>query len=64
MDRVTSLEEHFNGHVARNARLSLMLLDLVEPYVEWGPLLGEKVLLAGFPRDVMRVLASPIVRPT
>ncbi|CAN0079464.1 unnamed protein product [Ascophyllum nodosum] len=30
-------EEHTNGHVARNVRLSLALVDLVQPYVEWKP---------------------------
>ncbi|CAM9333225.1 unnamed protein product [Ectocarpus sp. 4 AP-2014] len=32
-----SEEEHGNGHVARNVRLALMAVDLVEPYVQWGP---------------------------
>ncbi|CAN0472226.1 unnamed protein product, partial [Ectocarpus sp. 8 AP-2014] len=32
-----SKEEHGNGHVARNVRLALMAVDLVEPYVQWGP---------------------------
>lgn len=37
LEAVPSLEEHANGHVARNVRLSLMVVDLVEPYVEWAP---------------------------
>ncbi|CAM9916764.1 unnamed protein product [Scytosiphon promiscuus] len=37
LDPTPSKEEHANGHVARNVRLSLMVVDLVEPYVEWLP---------------------------
>lgn len=38
LEHVPSTKEHTNGHVARNVRLSLALIDLVEPYVLWKPL--------------------------
>ncbi|CAM9928960.1 unnamed protein product, partial [Ectocarpus fasciculatus] len=37
LDHTPSEEAHGNGHVARNIRLALMAVDLVEPYVQWGP---------------------------
>lgn len=37
LDAVPSSEKHANGHVSRNIRLSLMIVDLVQPYVQWAP---------------------------
>lgn len=31
----TGEDEADNGHIARNVRLSLMVVDLVEPYLRW-----------------------------
>ncbi|CAM9588296.1 unnamed protein product, partial [Laminaria digitata] len=38
LDAIPSPKKHANGHVARNIRLSLMVVDLVQPYVQWAPL--------------------------
>lgn len=35
LEDLPSTKKHTNGHVARNVRLSLALIDLVEPYVQW-----------------------------
>lgn len=43
LDHTPSKEEHGNGHIARNIRLALMAVDLVEPYVQWGPFDAETV---------------------
>lgn len=45
LEPIPSREEHANGHVARNVRLSLMVVDLVEPYVEWLPRTTRQVLI-------------------
>lgn len=41
LDEIPSKSENGNGHVARNVRLALMVVDLVEPYVEWASPLPE-----------------------
>lgn len=35
LQKVADTSETANGHVARNVRLTLMVVDLVEPYVRW-----------------------------
>lgn len=47
LDALPSTIEGENGHVARNVRLSLMLIDLVQPYVHWAPSTPLKAATVG-----------------
>lgn len=35
LQKMADTSETANGHVARNVRLTLMVVDIVEPYVRW-----------------------------